>query len=158
MHQSVELIGRVGKNIITHEGSPADKEKGTKKKVGVTTFTMATAEYWTSGDGEKKERSTWHSIIAYGHQSKICEKWVVTGMLVWVKGKIQKSKFTDKSGVDRMNVQVAMEKVLFLNKPQEKPHEKCPYCGETLKEDDLFDGEVYDNAPLGVGAKGKYEK
>jgi len=152
MHQRIEIIGRVGKKIKSYSGKPA--AKGKKKMADITTFTMASAEFWKMPDGKKGERTTWHNMIAYGRMANICEQYVKKGMQIYVEGKISKSLFKDDNGVDRVNVQVAINKVLFLSTPIEKPKTECPHCGGSLVDDaNLFDGEDAEDEPLGVGEK-----
>jgi len=144
--QQITLIGRVGKKPEIHESKDGKKTK-------IVTFSVATNEKWKSKDGKRGESVTWHNIIGYRNMATICENYVEKGMQVGILGVITKSMFTDTKEVKRVNVQVRIDKIEFLSAPK-KVLEKCPHCGGTLIEDaNLFDGEISEDEPLGVGKK-----
>jgi single-strand DNA-binding protein len=110
----VEIIGHVGK----------DPEMNyTPSGAAVCKFSVATSEKWTDkASGEKKERTEWHYIQAWGKQADICGQYIAKGMLVYVSGSLRTSSWDDKDGVKRYKTEVNADKVLFLSGKSEKPN------------------------------------
>lgn len=56
----------------------------------VANFNIATSDEWTDKDtGEKKQRTEWHRIVAWGRLGEICGEYLSKGRQVYVEGKIQ---------------------------------------------------------------------
>ena len=57
----------------------------------VATFNLATNEYWTSGD-DKHQKTTWHSVRAWGATADLVNNHVKKGAKVLVQGSIHVNK------------------------------------------------------------------
>jgi len=67
----------------------------------VANFNIATSDEWTDKDsGEKKQRTEWHRIVAWGR-------------LVYVEGKIQ-TRSWEKDGITRYTTEIVASDVQFL--------------------------------------------
>ena len=110
----VEIIGHFGK----------DPEMNyTPSGAAVCKFSVATSEKWTDkASGDKKERTEWHNIQAWGKQADICGQYVSKGMLVYVSGSLRTSSWDDKDGIKRYKTEVNADKVLFLSGKSDKPN------------------------------------
>jgi single-strand DNA-binding protein len=71
----------------------------------VTGFTVATTERW-SKDGEKKEKTEWHRIVAFGKLAEICGSYLTKGGLVYLEGKLQTREWEDKEGGKRQTTEI----------------------------------------------------
>lgn len=99
------IVGRLG----------ADPElKYLESGEAVCNFTMATSESWTSKDGEKKERTEWHKVIAWGRKGEVCAKYLSKGKEVYVEGKLQTRKYIDKDDIEKYTTQIVATNVTFL--------------------------------------------
>ncbi len=77
MKNHVDLIGRAGKDPeIKTVG-----EHGTK----IAEFSLATNTNWKDANGERQEKTQWHSLIAWRGIADICEKYVKKGSLISTK-------------------------------------------------------------------------
>jgi len=77
----VMLIGRLGRNPDL---------RYTQKGTAVTNFNMATNEEWNDKrTGEKKEKTEWHRIVAFGKLGEICSNYLSKGRHVYIEGKMQ---------------------------------------------------------------------
>ena len=104
----VEIIGHVGRD---------PEMKYTPSGAGVCKFSVATSEKWTDkASGEKKERTEWHSVQAWGKLAETCGKYVAKGMLVYVSGSLRTSEWEDKDGGKRSRTEINADSVLFLSK------------------------------------------
>ena len=55
----------------------------------VTSFNIATNEFFKSAEGEKTKRTDWHKITTWGKTAEACEKMLRKGSFVLVEGKIR---------------------------------------------------------------------
>ena len=97
------LLGRVGKPVEVR-----DTDKGK-----VATFTLATSEYYKDRDGNKKENTEWHNIVAWKAVAEIAEKFVQKGSQVFLEGKIR-TRSWDKDGEKRYITEIIAEKIELL--------------------------------------------
>ena len=59
-------------------------------------FSVATSETWKDKDtGEKKEKTQWHNVKAWGKLGELCMKYLAKGRKVYVSGAIEYSKSDD---------------------------------------------------------------
>lgn len=101
----VMLIGNVGKE-------PELKE--TPGGVPVTSFRMATSESWKDRDGNLKEHTDWHTIVAWRGLAKVISQLVTKGTRIYVEGRIQTRNYDDNDGNRRQVVEILADNVLVL--------------------------------------------
>lgn len=71
----------------------------------VLNFRMATTESWADKDGDRKERTDWHSVVLWGKRGEALEKYLVKGCLVLVEGKLRTESY-EKDGEKRYSTKV----------------------------------------------------
>jgi single-strand DNA-binding protein len=54
----------------------------------VTSFSVAVSEQYTDGSGEKKKRTTWFRVSAWGKQAEVCNQYLKKGSKVLVEGRL----------------------------------------------------------------------
>jgi len=102
----VILIGRLG----------SDPEiRYTPAGVPVANFSIATSEAWTDSQGQKKERTEWHRIVAWRKLAEICGEYLSKGSRVYVEGKIQNRQWEDRDGIKRFCTDIQAREVIFLS-------------------------------------------
>ena len=113
----VILLGRVGK-----EPDVRYVDQG----VCVAQVRLATSEraYKLQDGTEVPERTEWHNIIFWRKLAETIEKYVHTGDLIYVEGKIQSRSYEDKQGITRYITEIwADELKLFGSaKGSEQPN------------------------------------
>jgi single-strand DNA-binding protein len=85
----------------------------------VCEFSVATNEKWTDKEGEKQERTEWHSITAWGKTAENCAQYISKGSAVYIEGKLQTDKWEDKEGVKRSKTRIVAQNVTFLDRKSE---------------------------------------
>lgn len=99
------FIGNIGK-IETRFLSNGD---------AVTNFSIACNETWKDKNtGEKKEKSEWISCVAYRKLAQVMADYCVKGMQIYVSGKMETRKYTDKSGIEKYTTQIVVEEMKML--------------------------------------------
>ena len=68
----------------------------------VCNFSIATSESWNDrNSGQRQERTEWHNITLYRRLAEVAGQYLKKGSQVYIEGKIQSRKYTDKQGVER---------------------------------------------------------
>lgn len=81
----------------------------------VTNISVATTEKWTDkSSGEKKEITEWHRITFYRKLAEIAGQYLKSGSQVYVEGRLQTRKWTDKDGVERYTTEIIADTLQML--------------------------------------------
>ncbi len=100
------VIGNLGADPVVHT---------TKKDTLVTTFSVATTDYWKNSGGESQEKTEWHRIVAYNKLANICGEHLKKGSKVYIEGKMQTRKWEDEStGSDRYTTEIIASSLEML--------------------------------------------
>ena len=68
----------------------------------VTTFSVATTEFWKDKTtGERKEATEWHRIATSNRLAEIASKYLKKGSKVYIEGSLRTRKWKDSKGTDR---------------------------------------------------------
>ena len=105
----VLLIGKLGRDPEvrhTPSGQP------------LANFSIATDESYTGKDGQKVEKTEWHKIVVWGKQAEFCGNYLSKGRLVYIEGKIETRKYTDKDGVEKYSTEIKADRVVGLDSRQ----------------------------------------
>lgn len=78
----------------------------------IVQLSVATSESWKDrASGERKERTEWHRVVVFNeHAASFAEKYLAKGSTVYVEGKIQTRKWTDKDGNDKYTTEIVVPK------------------------------------------------
>ena len=102
----VMLIGRLGKD---------PDMRFSQSGMAVASFTIATNEGWMDkATNEKKERTEWHRIVAYGKLGKICGEYLAKGKQVYVEGKLQ-TRSWEQNGVTKYTTEIVASDMQMLD-------------------------------------------
>lgn len=99
------LIGNLGKDAelrYTSGGAP------------VASCRIATTERYNDREGNKREDTQWHDIVIWGKTAEAIHTYLVKGKQIYVEGRLQTRKWTDKEGKDRYNTEVRADRVVLL--------------------------------------------
>lgn len=129
------LIGRVGKAVEVKE-----KDNGVK----VATFTLATTEYYKDRDGNRKENTEWHNIVAWKGTAEIAEKYVQKGMQVFIEGKIRTRSWDDQNGNKRYVTEIIADNIQMLGSKGESQQTATPAPAPQQK----FDPHAVKTTPI----------
>lgn len=102
----VELIGYVGND-------PEIKEFENSK---VARFSIATSESYKDRNGNKVESTYFHNLVAWNKLAEISEKYVKTGLPMFVEGRLKNNSWEDEEGKKRYTTEIVVDKLIFLDK------------------------------------------
>lgn len=73
----------------------------------ICNITVATEETWKDKNtGEKKSSTEWHRIVFYRKLAEIAGQYLKKGSSVYVEGKLQTRKWTDKENIERYTTEI----------------------------------------------------
>ncbi|EJL92091.1 single stranded DNA-binding protein [Herbaspirillum sp. CF444] len=85
----------------------------------VTNVAVATTESWKDkSSGEKKELTEWHRITFYRKLAEIAGQYLKKGSQVYVEGRLQTRKWTDKDGVEKYTTEIIADTMQMLGSRQ----------------------------------------
>lgn len=96
----VMIIGNLG----------ADPEVRSFQNGGkVCNLRIATSETWKDKEGQKQERTEWHTVAIFSEGLvRVCENYLRKGSKVFVEGQLQTRKWQDQEGKDRYSTEIVL--------------------------------------------------
>jgi len=91
------LIGRLTRNPET---------KALPSGQSVTSFGMATDNFYTDKSGQKQQQTEFHNIVAFGRLAEISAQYLTKGSLVLIEGRIRTRTWQDSTGNQRYRTEI----------------------------------------------------
>jgi single-strand DNA-binding protein len=108
------MAGGINKAIIVGNCGNDPDVRFTPSGQAVANFSVATNEKWKDKQGQQQERVEWHRIVVWGKLAELCGEYLSKGRQVYVEGRIQTRKWTDKDGKDNYTTEIVAVNVQFL--------------------------------------------
>jgi single-strand DNA-binding protein len=105
MLNKIMLIGNLGRDPelqVTSDGTP------------FTRFSLAVSRNYTTKSGEKREETEWFNIVAWRQLAETCERYLHKGSKVYIEGRVNQRKYTDKNGLERTTIDVIANEMEML--------------------------------------------
>jgi len=133
------LIGNLGRD---------PEMRYTPEGLAIANFSIATSEEWKDKNtGEKRERTEWHRIVAFGRLGEICGEYWTNGKKVYMGGRIQTREWEDKEGTKRYTTEIVAAQMQMLDPKGSGDRSRSNVAsnlpdipettGEEFKEDDI---------------------
>ena len=107
----VIILGNVGKDPEVRYMQNGDS---------VVSVSVATSEYWKDkNSGESKENTEWHRVTFYRKLAEVAANYLRKGSSVYIEGRLETKKWTDKSGVERYTTGIVASEMKMLGKAPE---------------------------------------
>jgi len=103
----VILIGNLGRDPETRYTTGGD---------AITNLNIATSEQWKDKSGEKQEKTEWHRVVLFGRQAEIAGEYLKKGRSVYIEGRLQTRKYTDKDGVEKYSTEIVGDRMQLLGR------------------------------------------
>lgn len=105
------LLGNVGRDpeVRTLEG-------GNK----VASFTLATTDKYKDRNGEIKEATEWHNIVAWNQPATVAEQYVRKGTQLFIEGKVKTRSYQTQQGEKKFVTEVMVDRLQLLGAPQQQ--------------------------------------
>ncbi|MFL5733021.1 MAG: single-stranded DNA-binding protein [Chloroflexia bacterium] len=101
----VQLIGRLG-------GDP--ELKYTQAGMARVSFSVATDRSWQDKEGNRRDETDWHAIIAWDKLAETCANYLSKGRLIYIEGRLQTRswEFEGKTGT---KTEIVAQNMLILD-------------------------------------------
>lgn len=119
----VILVGNAGRDPEVHYGE-ANSQSGQNNKWA--TFTLATTERYRDRNGELRENTEWHNIVAFRQSADVAERFVKKGTQVFIEGKLRTRSFMDQTGAKRYTTEIVVDNLQLLGR-RDSPEGAQPY-------------------------------
>jgi len=98
----VILVGNLG----------ADPESRSFANGGeVVNIRVATSETWKDRDGNRQEKTEWHTVAIFNENlGRVAKSYLKKGSKVYLEGQLQTRKWQDQSGNDRYSTEIVLQK------------------------------------------------
>ncbi len=98
----VILVGNLGQDPESKSFSNGNE---------VVNLRIATSESWKDRDGNRQERTEWHSVAIFNENlGKVAKNYLKKGSKVYLEGQIQTRKWQDQSGADRYTTEIVLQR------------------------------------------------
>jgi single-strand DNA-binding protein len=126
----IMLIGNLGR----------DPEMSyTQNGTAFTRFSLAVNRITKSSTGEKEKETEWFNIVAWDKLAETCNQYLHKGSKVFIEGRVQQRKYTDRNGVERNTFEVIANDLEMLT----------PKSAQSGSSDQFLAGSADDTDPLG---------
>jgi single-strand DNA-binding protein len=116
----VILVGNLG-------GDP--EVRYTADGVAVARFSLATNETHNDKEGNRREHTEWHRIVAWGKLAETCGKHLAKGRAVYLEGKLRTSSW-EQDGSKRSRTEIVVQALRMLGaRDQEELPFEAPEAG-----------------------------
>ncbi len=105
MVNKVILIGNLGQD---------PELRTTQGGTSVASLRLATTEKIKDKEGNWVDKTEWHSIVVWGRTAETVNQYCKKGKQLFIEGRLQTRKWTDKQGQDRYSTEIVADNVRFL--------------------------------------------
>jgi single-strand DNA-binding protein len=107
----VHLIGNVGKD---------PEVRYSQSGAAVVSISLATSEQWKDKvSGERQEKTEWHRVTFFGRLAEVVGEYVKKGSKLYVEGRLETKKYTDKAGVEKYSTEIIAGEMKMLDRRQD---------------------------------------
>lgn len=119
------IVGNLGNDPEIRYSSGGD---------AIANMNIATTDSWKDKEGRKQEKTEWHRVTMFGKLAEICGEYLKKGSQVYIEGKLQTRKWTDKSNIERYTTEIVADRMQML--------------GGNRKADDSKSDDIDDDIPF----------
>ena len=107
-------MGSVNKVILVGNLGRDAELRYTPGGAAVATINMATTDVYKDREGQKKEDTQWHRVVLWGRTAESLHEYLTKGKQIYVEGRLQTRKWTDKDGVEKYTTEIRGDRVVLL--------------------------------------------
>lgn len=104
----VMIIGR-----LTRDPEIRNTTTGTN----VASFSLATSFNWTDQQGQKKEQTEFHNVVAWRKLGEIVGQYLKKGSQVYIEGRLTTRSWEGQDGKKNYRTEIVAENMIMLGRP-----------------------------------------
>lgn len=101
----VMLIGRLTRD---------PQARTTGQGVTVTNFGLATSRVWKDDQGNKRDLTEFHNIVAWRRLGEICAQYLTKGKQIYIEGHLQTSNWEGSDGKKNYRTEIIADNMIML--------------------------------------------
>jgi len=105
MINRVIMMGRLTRDPEVHE---------TTSGVKISNLRLVTNEYRKGEDGQRREDSQFHSVVAFGRLGEICAEYLHKGRLIYIEGKLRTREWDGRDGIKRYTTEIVADQMQMV--------------------------------------------
>ncbi len=102
----ITLIGRVGREA---------QMRYTMNGTAIAMFSVATNQSFKTKNGQYRDETDWHKVIAWKRLAEVCGEYLRKGTLVCVEGQMKTRIFEDRDGRKKFVTEVIADSMQMLD-------------------------------------------
>ena len=103
------MAGSVNKVILVGNLGQDPESRSFQNGGEVVNLRLATSENWKDRDGNRQERTQWHSVAIFSEGlAKVAKQYLRKGSKVYLEGQLETRKWQDQNGQDRYSTEVVL--------------------------------------------------
>ena len=103
------IMSSVNKVILIGNLTRKPELRQTQSQTSVTTLSIATNDRRKNSSGEYENVAEYHDVVVFGRTAENCELFLDKGRQVYIEGKLQTRKYTDKDGNERRKTEILVQ-------------------------------------------------
>lgn len=104
----VMLIGRLTRD---------PESKTTPQGVTLTTFGLATGRVWKDQQGNQRDATEFHNVVAWRRLAEICAQYLSKGKQIYIEGHLQTRTWDGQDGKKNYRTEVVADNMIMLGSP-----------------------------------------
>ncbi len=112
----------------------------TPQGTAVCTLGLATNRTWVTDNGDKKEETEFHRIVAWNKLAELCSQLLFKGRRVFVEGRLQTRQWQGQDGSTRQATEIVIEDMIVLDNKRQG-------------DEGAYDDGSVDSMPNSIGAE-----
>ncbi len=109
--------------------------KSTNEQISVTSLNIAVNNSWRDGD-EKKSKTTWHNVKAFGGKADVISKYVKKGDMITVVAEYNVREYTAKDNSTKYAHEFILREVVLIGATAKKEKEDENNTSESFDNDE----------------------
>ena len=111
----------------------------------VVNFSLATSFEWKDkATGEKRDKTEWHRIVAFGKLGEICGEYLTKGKQVYIEGRLQ-TRSWEQEGVTKYTTEIIAENMRMLGSKRDSGS-VTDYSAESQNSSNFTSGQKGENS------------
>lgn len=117
----------------------------TAKGTAVCNFGLATSRSWTTPEGETREDTEFHNIVAWAKLAEISGQILSKGRKTYISGRLQTRDWTGDDKIKRYRTEIIADEMIVLDSaPQKSSTQKQQAQTDQIKEEKSDNGKQAD--------------
>ncbi|HYE22650.1 MAG TPA: single-stranded DNA-binding protein, partial [Verrucomicrobiae bacterium] len=83
----------------------------------VVSFSVATSFNWTDQQGQKKEQTEFHNVVAWRKLAEIIGQYLKKGSQVYLEGRLQTRSWEGQDGKKNYRTEIVADNMIMLGRP-----------------------------------------